>query len=76
MEPRRALFSWRVTRLVFALATFLFVTAIIQLILSPSWLYAALLIAGLGLFALATRGPWDSEASGRNRSVFGFRVRP
>jgi hypothetical protein len=35
-----------------------------------------LLLAGLGLVALSTRGPWDSEASGRNRSVLGFHARP
>jgi hypothetical protein len=37
------------------------------------WLW---IVTGLALLALSTRGPWDSEASGRNRSVLGFRARP
>ena len=35
-----------------------------------------LIIVGIALVAVSTRGPWDSDASGRNRSVLGFHARP
>ena len=52
------------------------VWATIQFFVGSAGAYRwVVLLLGLGLLALATRGPWDSETSGRNRSVFGFRVR-
>lgn len=48
---------------------------ILRLVTAGSWVYILFVLLGLALVALSTRGPWDSEASGRNRSVVGFRVR-
>ena len=76
MRPNHGLFSWKVTRALFAVGGFIVMTGIIRLVLTASWTYVWLVLVGLALVALSTRGPWDSEASGRNRSVLGFRVRP
>lgn len=75
MTTRGAWFSWRVTRLLFSCAVALLTMGLIRLMISASWFSFAFVIAGLALGALATRGPWDSEESGRNRSVLGFRAR-
>ncbi len=48
---------------------------ILRLVTAGSWVYILFVLLGLALVALSTRGPWDSEASGRNRSAVGFRVR-
>ena len=76
MGPNRGLFSWKGTRALFAVGSFAVMTGIIQLVLTTSWAYVWLLLVGLALVALSTRGPWDSEESGRNRTVLGFRARP
>lgn len=76
MKPKHGLFSWKVTRAFFAVGLFLVMTGAIRLVLAASWAYLWLVLVGIALVALSTRGPWDSEESGRNRSVLGFRVRP
>ena len=76
MRRNHGLFDWRVTRALFAVGNFAVMTGILLLVLTFSWNYAWLALAGLALVAVSTRGPWDSEGSGRNRSVLGFRARP
>ncbi|GAA3869127.1 hypothetical protein GCM10022381_10570 [Leifsonia kafniensis] len=76
MTQRRALFGWKVTRLLFACGVFAIMTGALRLVLEQSPVYFWLILAGIALMALATRGQWDSRASGRNRSVLGFRARP
>jgi len=76
MRRRHGLFSWMVTRALFSVGSFAVMTGIIQLVLTTSWAYVWLILVGLALVALSTLGPWDSEESGRNRSVLGFRARP
>jgi uncharacterized membrane protein YfcA len=77
MRRDGGLFDWRVTRLLFPMGIAGVVVGILEVLQgsfsSYFWLW---IMAGLALLALSTRGPWDSEASGRNRSVLGFRVRP
>ncbi|PVE18465.1 hypothetical protein DDA93_09090 [Arthrobacter sp. Bz4] len=50
-------------------------TGAIGMVMDPSrgalWFAIA---AGVLFVAIATRGPWDSKASGRNRSVLGFKA--
>jgi len=65
-----------VTRVLFAVGTMTVIAGVLRLALDPSGLEWAAIVVGVALIALATRGPWDGEASGRNRSVLGFRVRP
>ena len=76
MRRNHGLLNWRVTRALFAVGSFEVVTGILLLVLTSSWNYAWLALAGLALIAVSARGPWDSEESGRNRSVLGFRARP
>jgi hypothetical protein len=76
MRDHHELFDWRVTRALFATGGMAFFAGIVLLVRAASWNAAWLIIAGLGIVALSTRGPWDSEASGRNRSVLGFHARP
>lgn len=76
MMRSRAFFPWWVTRLLFAVGTMAIVGGAVRLLLASSALNWVAIAVGLVLLALSTRGPWDSEASGRNRSVLGFRVRP
>lgn len=70
-------FGWKTTRALFALGSMLVFTGVIGMIMEPSrgllWFAIA---AGVLFVAISTRGPWDSKASGRNRSVLGFRARP
>lgn len=76
MKSNGGAFSWRVTRVLFALGSMAVASGITQLVLGKPDAYAWLFIlVGVGLLAFSTRGPWDSETSGRNRSVFGFRAR-
>jgi hypothetical protein len=75
MRQNHGLFSWKVTRTLYAVGSFIAMAGIGWSVLAGSWTYVWFVIVGLALFVLSTRGPWDSEASGRNRSVLGFRVR-
>ena len=68
-------FGWRTTRALYSVGGMAFFTGIFLLVFAPLWGAAWLMLAGLGLAALSTRGPWDGEASGRNRSVLGFHAR-
>ncbi len=71
------MFGWQVTRVLFSVGTMSILTGIFRIALDQSQVFPWFLAAvGLGLVALSTRGPWDSETSGRNRSVLGFRARP
>lgn len=71
------MFGWKVTRVLFSVGTMSILTGIFRIALDQSQVFRCVLAAvGLGLVALSTRGPWDSETSGRNRSVLGFRARP
>jgi hypothetical protein len=76
MRDHHELFGWRITRALFAVGGLAFFAGILLLVLAASSNAGWLMLAGLGLVALSTRGPWDSEASGRNRSVLGFHARP
>ena len=77
MKSDRGLFPWWVTRFLFSWGVMAIVAYVLQFVLgltSPySWI---LILIGLVLIAVSTRGPWDSEIDGRNRSVLGFRARP
>jgi hypothetical protein len=75
MRRNGGLFDWKVTRMSFAMGIWGVATGILEVVQGSFSSYFWLL-AGLALVALSTRGPWDSEASGRNRPVLGFRVRP
>lgn len=75
MRSNHGMFSWKVTRYLFSIGSFVVLTGILRIVLTASWGYIWIILLGLALVALSTRGPWDSEASGRNRSVLGFRVR-
>ncbi len=71
------LFDWQVTRVLFSLGSMSTLTGVFRFVLDQSQVFPWVLAAmGLGLVALSTRGPWDRETSGRNRSVLGFRARP
>ncbi|MET4136730.1 hypothetical protein [Pseudarthrobacter sp. PvP090] len=72
------MFGWEVTRVLFSIGTMAILTGILRIVLdqSQAFPWALIAFAGIGLVALSTRGPWDSETSGRNRSVLGFRARP
>jgi hypothetical protein len=71
------MFGWKVTRALFSVGTMAVLTGAFRIALDQSQVFPWVLAAvGLGLVALSTRGPWDSETSGRNRSVLGFRARP
>lgn len=71
------MFGWKVTRALFSVGTMAVMASILRIALDRSQAYPwALTAVGMGLVALSTRGPWDSETSGRNRSVLGFRARP
>ncbi|MFC5931393.1 hypothetical protein D6T64_07950 [Cryobacterium melibiosiphilum] len=64
------------TRLLFSVGTFLVTLSLLRLISGLAGrLDWAILAIGLVVVAMATRGPWDSASSGRNRSVMGFRAR-
>ena len=77
MRRNGGLFAWRSTRMLFSMGIMGVVVGLLEVLQgsfsSYFWLW---IVAGLALLALSTRGPWDSEASGRNRSVLGFRARP
>jgi uncharacterized membrane protein YfcA len=77
MRRQGGLFDWRVTRLLFPMGIAGVMVGILEVLQgafsSYFWLW---MMAGIALLALSTRGPWGSEASGRNRSVLGFRARP
>lgn len=76
-RPGGGLFGWQVTRALFSLVVMSTLAGLFQVVLDQSQVFSWVLYAvGLGLVALSTRGPWDSESSGRNRSVLGFRARP
>jgi len=75
MGPNRGMFSWRITRALFGLGIFVVVFGVITFVRTTDAAYVFLILVGFALLALATRGPWDSEFSGRNRSVMGFRAR-
>jgi hypothetical protein len=74
MTQRRALFGWKITRLLFACGVFAMMTGAVRLVFEQTPGYFWLIVVGIALMALATRGQWDSAASGRNRSVLGFRA--
>lgn len=71
------MFGWEITRVLFSVGTMAILTGILRIVLdqSQAFPWALTAVAGIGLVALSTRGPWDSETSGRNRSVLGFRAR-
>lgn len=77
MRRNGGLMDWRSTRMRFAMGVMGVVVGLLEVLQGSFsgyfWLW---ILAGLALLALSTRGPWDSEVSGRNRSVFGFRARP
>jgi len=77
MRRDGGLFDWRSTRMLFSMGITGVVVGLLEVLQgsfsSYFWLW---IVAGLALLALSTRGPWDSEESGRNRSVLGFRARP
>ena len=75
MAKNRELFNWRITRLLFALGVMALASGVLRLVTNPGWGYVVLGAVGVALLVLATRGAWDSEASGRNRSVLGFDAR-
>jgi hypothetical protein len=76
MRSGRGLFPWWVTRTVFLAGVMALTSFALRCVLSSASVFTWVLIpVGLALVALATRGPWDSTASGRNRSVLGFRAR-
>ena len=77
MRNDRGWFPWRVTRALFALGTISIFTGVFPLLLRSATVYSwVLILVGLTLIAVSVRGPWDSEESGRNRSVLGFTARP
>ena len=76
MREHHELFGWKVTRVLFSLGGLAVIDGVLMLVVAGSWQYAVLVVTGVVLVAISTRGPWDSEASGRNRSVLGFRARP
>jgi len=77
MRSNGGLFNWRSTRMLFSMGIVGVVVGHLEVLQgsfsSYFWLW---IMAGLAFLALSTRGPWDNEASGRNRSVLGFRARP
>ena len=77
MRNERGLFPWWVTRVLFSLGVMSVFSFVFQVLLRSASPYSWILIlVGLALIAVSVHGPWDSEASGRNRSVLGFRARP
>ena len=76
MLERRRTFSWKVTRLLFSSGIMAIFFALARLGSLPAPYLWILIIVGIALVAVSTRGPWDSEASGRSRSVLGFHARP
>jgi len=76
MPERRRKFSWKVTRLLFSSGTMAIFFGLARLGASSEPYLWILIIVGIALVAVSTRGPWDSDASGRNRSVLGFHARP
>lgn len=75
MRRSQGLFGWQATRLLFAVGAFAVMSGILRGAVAASWSYLWLILAGVAMLALSTRGPWDSEESGRNRSVLGFHAR-
>lgn len=77
MPKKRRTFSWIVTRL-------LFTTGTIAIFSGIAWYFSGsygptawiIVLVGVALVAVSTRGPWDSESSGRNRSALRFHARP
>jgi uncharacterized membrane protein len=76
MRYNREEITWRLTRLVFVLGVFGIVLGVIQLLATHNWAFLWLVLVGVILLGISTRGRWDSESSGRNRSVLGFRAHP
>ena len=77
MKSDRGLFPWWVARLLFSWGAMAIVSYVLQLTLGSTSPYSWILIlVGLVFIAAFTRGPWDSETGGRNRSVLGFQARP
>jgi hypothetical protein len=77
MRNERGLFPWWVTRVFFSLGAMSIFSFVFQVLLRSAGPYSWVLIpVGLALIVVSIRGPWDSEASGRNRSVLGFKARP
>lgn len=75
MGPNRGMFSWRITRALYGLGVFAVVFGLINFVRTTNAAYVLLMMVGFALLALSKRGPWDSELSGRNRSVMDFRAR-
>ena len=70
-------FGWKSTRVLFAVGSMFIFLGAAGLIMDPTRATMGFaIVVGALLVALATRGPWDSESSGRNRSAPGFRARP
>ena len=77
MRNGRGLLPWWLTRVVFSSGAMAIFSCIFQLVLGSTTSYSwVLLVVGLALIAVSVLGPWDSEDSGRNRSVLGFNARP
>jgi len=77
MRNGLGLVPWWLTRVVFAAGVMAISSTIFQLVLGSAAAYSwVLLVVGLALLVASVLGPWDSEGSGRNRSVLGFKARP
>ena len=71
MSQRRALFGWKITRILFACGVLVIMTGALFLVLDQSPVHFWLIFAGIALMALATRGQWDGSARGGKRAVPG-----
>jgi hypothetical protein len=77
MRNDRGLLPWWVTRVLFSLGTMSIFSGVFPFLLRSAPTYSwVLVLVGLILIVVSVRGPWDSEDSGRNRSVLGFKARP
>ncbi|HEY5320158.1 MAG TPA: hypothetical protein VIJ76_04695 [Galbitalea sp.] len=76
MRYNREEFNWRATRLVFSGGVIGIVMGVFQLVATHDGAFIWGIVIGLILLGISTRGRWDSESSGRNRSVLGFHAHP
>jgi len=76
MRYNREEFNWRATRLLFSTGVISIAMGVIQLITTRDGAFIWAIAVGLVLLGISTRGRWDSESSGRNRSVLGFHAHP
>jgi hypothetical protein len=76
MRYNRDEVDWRVTRILFSFGVMSVVLGVIQLVTSHDGAFIWGVLAGVILVGISTRGRWDSQSSGRNRSVLGFHAHP